>query len=105
MECRTRTVVAATALQANETVLDNVDTANTVGETDLIEGVEKLNGVGVLLLGSDKLGGNTLLEVDGEVGGLVGSGHRVSGHGPHVSGGSVVGVLQDTYWLVSKTIG
>lgn len=95
--CKTHTVVAATALETDETVLDNVNTANTVGETDLVEGVEKLNGVGVLLLGSDKLGGNTLLEVDGEVGGLVGSGHRVGGHGPHVSGGSVVGVLQDTY--------
>ena len=97
-----RTIVAATALQANETVLDNVDTTNTVGETDLVEGVEKLNGVGVLLFGSDKLGGHTLLEVDGEVGGLVGSSHGVGSHGPHIRGGSVVGVLQDACSIICE---
>lgn len=91
-----RTVIAATALETDEAVLDNINTANTVGVAELVESVEELNGVGVCLLGSDELSGDTLLELDGDVGRLVRGVQRVGGHGPHVSGRGVVGVLQNT---------
>lgn len=50
-----RTVITATALETDEAVLDNINTANTVGVAELVESVEELNGVGVCLLGSDEL--------------------------------------------------
>ena len=91
-----RTVIAATALETDEAVLDNIDTANTVSVAELVESVEQLNGVSVLLLGSDEFGGDTLLELNGDVGRLVRGVQRVGSHGPHVSGRGVVGVLQNT---------
>lgn len=63
---------------------------------ELVKSVEELDGVGVGGVGGDDLDGDTLLEVDGDVGGLVGGVHGVLSHGPHVGGGSVVRVLQDT---------
>jgi hypothetical protein len=89
-------VVAATGLEADETVLDNVDTTDAVVETELVQRNEELNGVGVCLLGCDDLGGNTLLEVYGDVGGLVGCVEGRLGHGPHVLGRGDIGVLEDT---------
>lgn len=111
-----RSVVAATALEADEAVLDNVDAADTVVVANLVEELEQVQAVGDLLLVlGNHLDGNTLLKVDGELVGLVrrihgvkgAAGGRVSAGGESVSGWmggsrpellgrSVVGVLEDT---------
>lgn len=78
----------------------NVDTANTVTAGNGVGSQEQLNGIGggllLATLGVLKLDGNTLLEGQGEVLRLVGSGQRVLGELPHVGGRGGVGVLQDT---------
>lgn len=92
-------LVAATGLDTDETVLNDVNTANTVTAGNGVGGQEELNGVGdgllLATLGVLELDGDTLLEEEGEVLGLVGGGQRVDGQLPHVSGRSGVGVLQD----------
>lgn len=92
-------LVAATRLDTDETVLNDIDTANTVTAGNGVGGQEELNGVGDGLLLATlsvlELDGDTLLEEEGEVLGLVGGGQRVDGQLPHVSGRSGVGVLQD----------
>lgn len=88
-------VVAAAGFEADETVFDNVDTTDAVGETELVERGEELNGVGVGLFGGDNLDGDALVEVDGDVSGLVGGVHGAVGHGPHVVGRGDVGVLKN----------
>lgn len=70
------------------------DTANAVLLAELVEEAEELDRVGGSLLGSHDLDGNTLLEVDGDVGGLVRSVERRDSLGPHVLGGSDIGVLE-----------
>jgi hypothetical protein len=64
-------IVAATGLEADEAVLDDIDTANAVGEAEFVEGGEQLNRVGVCLLGRDELGRNTVMSV-GSLGALRG---------------------------------
>jgi hypothetical protein len=91
-----RGVVAAAGLEADEAVLDDIDAADAVGETQLIECDKELDGVGVGLFWGYDLDGDTLLEVDGDVRGLVGGVKRRVGHGPHVFWGRDVGVLEDT---------
>lgn len=68
---------ATTGLQADETVLNNVDTADTVVVANLVEDVHDLNGAsdGTLALNVN-LDGKTLLKVDGE---LLGSGGSIQG--------------------------
>ena len=79
-------IVAATALEADEAVLDNVNAADTVVVTNLVQEFEQLQAVGGLLLVlGDNLDGDALLKVDLELVGLVG---RVDG----VKGAAVVHV-------------
>lgn len=61
-------IVAATALESDEAVLDDIDSANTVGLTELVQCAEELEGVGMLALWSDQLDWQTLLEFDCDVG-------------------------------------
>jgi hypothetical protein len=89
-------VIAATALKTNEAVLNNVDATNTVCVAELVQRDEELDRVGVSLLGGDELNGDTLLEVNGDVSGLVGSVQRALSHGPHVIRRGDIGVLEDT---------
>ena len=97
---QTRGLVATTRLDTDEAVLDNVDTADTVAAGDGVGGQEELDGVGDDLglagLGVLELDGVTLLEVKGEVLGLIGGGQGGLGKLPHVLGRGDVGVLQDT---------
>ena len=67
---------------------------NGVGSQEDVNGV----GDGLLLavLSELQLDGNTLLEVEGEVLGLVRSGQGILGQLPHISGRGGVRVLQDT---------
>ena len=90
-----RGVVAATGLETDEAVLDNIDAADAVGVAELVERGEELDAVGVRLLGCDELRGDALLEMDGNVGGLVGGRERRLRHGPHVVRGGDVGVFED----------
>lgn len=96
----TRGLVATTRLDTDETVLNNVNTANTVTTGNRVGSQEELDRVGngllLTVLGVLQLHRETLVEVNNEVFGLVGSGERVGGQFPHVSGRSGVGVLQDT---------
>lgn len=89
-------VVAAAGLEADEAVLDDVDAADAVGEAKLVEEGEELDRVGVRLVAVDDGNRDTLLELDGDVGGLVGGVERRVGHGPHVVWRGDVGVLEDT---------
>lgn len=91
---QTRGVVAATRLEADEAVLDNVDTANTVVVAQLVEQLEDLNRAGRLLTVDSNLCGDTLLELNSE---LLRSGRGVdgvNGTGPQLLGRGVVGVLE-----------
>ena len=91
--------VAATGLDTDETVLNDINTANTVTAGNSVSGQEELDGVGDSLLLASlsvlELDGDTLLEVEGEVLGLIGGGQGVLGQFPHVGGRSGIGVLQD----------
>lgn len=93
----TRGLVAATRLDTNETVLDDIDTTDTVTAGNGVSSQEDVDRVGdsllLALLGVLKLDGDTLLEVDGEVLGLIGGGQGILRQLPHVGGGSSVGVL------------
>ena len=93
---KTGGLVAATGLEADETVLDNVDTADTVPAGNGVGSEEELDGLGdalaVLVLELDR---ETLLEVDSEVLRGVGCLGGVDGQLPHVLGRSDVGVLED----------
>ncbi len=83
-------LVAAARLDADEAVLDNVDAADAVLASELVEGEEEdVDGVGVLLAGGGDLdlGGDALLELDddgsrgclGAVSGLFVSFHMSAG--------------------------
>ena len=97
---KTGGLVAAAGLDTDETVLDDIDTTNTVAAGNGVSGEEELDGVGSNLLlatlGVLELDGNTLLEVDSEVLGLIGGGQGVLGQLPHVGGRSGIGILQNT---------
>jgi hypothetical protein len=94
---KTRGLVAATGLEADEAVLDNVDTANTVLAGNGVDGQEELGGIGDGLAARElDLDGETLLEVQDKVLGLLGGLGGVDGQLPHVLRGSNVGVLEDT---------
>ena len=96
----TRGLVASTRLNTDETVFNNVNTADTVTTGNGVGSQEKLDRVGnsllLAVLGVLQLHRETLVEVDDEVFRLVGGGERVGRQFPHVSGRSGVGVLQDT---------
>lgn len=73
-----RRVVSATALEANEARLDNVDSANTVSSGKLVESLEELKRAGDGLTALDlELDGDTGAEGDAELGRGVGGVERV----------------------------
>ena len=93
---KTRGLVAAAGLEADETVFDNVDTADTVPAGNGVGSEEELDGLGdALAVLVVELDGETLLEVDGEVLGRIGGLGGVDGQLPHVLGRGDVGVLED----------
>ena len=73
-----RRVVSATALEANEARLDNVDSANAVSSGKLVESLEELKRAGDGLTALDlELDWDTGAEGDAELGGGVGGVKRV----------------------------
>lgn len=94
---QTRSLVAASGLETNEAVLDNVDTAHTVLAGNRIGSEKELDGVGHALLAALvlQLHGQTFFKGQGEVLGAVGCLGGVSGELPHVCRSLGVGVLQD----------
>lgn len=93
-----RRLVASSRLDTNESVLDNVDSADTVPPGKSVEGKENVNRVGhsVAVSRESNLDGEALGELDvnslGGIGSLLGGNSKL----PHVIGGSLVGVLKDT---------
>jgi hypothetical protein len=93
---KTRGLVAAAGLEADETVLNDVDTADTVLAGNGVGSEEELDGLGdALAVLVVELDGETLLEVDGEVLRGIGCLGGIDGQLPHVLGRSDVGVLED----------
>ena len=92
----TGSLVAATRLETDEAVLDNVDSAHAVATGNGVDGQENLGGVRLgLAVFVVELDGETLFEVQDKVlWGIRGLG-RVDGQLPHVLRGSDVGVFED----------
>jgi hypothetical protein len=91
-------LVATSRLDTNESVLDNVDSSNTVLSGEGVQGKEDLDSVGDALAvgGGGDLDGDTLEELDSDLLGLFRGLLRRSSQLPHVIGRSLVGVLKDT---------
>lgn len=96
-----RGLVTTTRLDTNESVLDNIDTSDTVPSRKSIEGEEDLDRVGdALAVGRvGHLDGQTLLELDVNLLRLFGRLLRRGGELPHVIGRRLVGVLEDTSFV------
>jgi hypothetical protein len=93
-----RAFVAPTRLDADETILDNIDTANTMLATESVEEHEDLHGVRHRLEGivyGGDLDGKTTLELDEDAFSGVGSVFGRCGELPHVCGRGRVGVLEN----------
>jgi hypothetical protein len=93
-----RRLVTSSGLDTDESVLDNINSSNTVLSSKGVKGQEDLDSVGNALSvgrGSD-LDGNTLEELDSDLLRGLGSLLGRSGELPHVIGRSLVGVLEDT---------
>ncbi len=90
-------LVAATGLEADETVLDNVNTSDTVAASDSVGLKEELKGSGDgLALDGLNSDWNALLKDDGEVLWLIWSLEWVDGELPHVGWCGIVWVLKIT---------
>ena len=88
-------LVASTGLESDETVLNDINTSNTVAAADGVGLKEELKGAGdVLALGVLEGDWDTLLELDGEVLWLIWSGEWVGGELPHIFWWSVIWVLK-----------
>lgn len=88
--------VASTGLDADESVLDNVDTSNTVLAGKGVGSKEEVDGLSVDLVANGELDWETLLEFDGEVlWGLWGI-EWVDGELPHLLWWGDVWILKDT---------
>lgn len=91
-------LVASSRLDTDKSVLDNVDSADTVPPSKSVEGKENVHRVGhsVAVSRESNLDGETLGELNmnslGSIGSLLGGDSKL----PHVIGGSLVGVLKDT---------
>lgn len=90
--------VTSTRLDTDESVLDNIDTSNSVLSGESVQGQKDLNRVGHTLAigrGGD-LDWETLEEFNVDLLGLFGCVLRRSGELPHVVRWGLVGVLEDT---------
>lgn len=96
---KTWSLIAATRLDTDEPVLNNVNTTNTVTTSSSVGGQEELNRVGnsllLTVLSVFQLNRDTLVEVNDKVLRLVRSSERVGGQFPHVRRRCGVGVLED----------
>lgn len=97
-------LVATTALDTNETVLDDVNSANTVAASSCIEGEEDIDtvGVGGLRVGciaENDLHRKATFKLDGEALRLVRSVFWIFGQLPHVSWGSGVGIFENARFV------
>lgn len=90
-------LVASTGLESDETVLNDINTSNTVAAADGVGLKEELKGAGdVLALGVLEGDRDTLLEIDGEVLWLIWGVEWVGGELPHIFWWSVVWILKIT---------
>jgi len=91
-------LVTPSRLDTDESVLDDVDSSNTVLSGEGVQGKEDLDSVGNTLPigGGGNLDGDTLEELDGNLLGLFGGLLGRSGQLPHVIRRGLVGVLKDT---------
>lgn len=90
-------LVASTGLESDETVLDDIDTSDTVATTDDVGLKEEIEGVGEgLARGVLEGDWDTLLKLDGKVLWLVRSIEWAGGKLPHIVWWSVVWILKIT---------
>lgn len=90
--------VASTGLDTDESVLDDVDTTDTVLPAEGVQGNKDIDGVGVdlVILRHGDLHGETTLEIDRDLFGLLRGFFWRSRQLPHVDRRGGVGVLEDT---------
>jgi len=94
-----RGLITSTRLDADESVLNDVDPSDTVLTPEGVKRVEHVDGISIRLVavGEDgEIDGETLFELDGDLIGGVRSGFGRLGQLPHIGRGSGVGVLEDT---------
>ena len=91
-------LVTTSRLDTNESVLDDINSSNTVLSGEGVEGKEDLDSVGNTLAvgGGRDLDGDTLEELDSDLLGLFWGVLGRSSQLPHVVGRSLIGVLENT---------
>jgi len=91
-------LVTTSRLDTNESVLDDINSSNTVLSGEGVEGKEDLDSIGNALAvgGGRDFDGNTLEELDSDLLGLFRGVLRRSSQFPHVVGRSLIGVLENT---------
>jgi hypothetical protein len=93
-----RRLVTSSRFDSNESVLDNIDSSNTVLSSEGVEGQKDLDRVGDALAvgGGGDLDGQTLEPFNVDLFRLLGRVLGRSGQLPHVVGRSLVGVFENT---------
>jgi hypothetical protein len=98
-DCRSGRLIASSRLDTDESVFDNVDTADTVFSGKLVQRQENFNAISEGLLSGGDFNGKTVLEFNADGFRGVRSALRRSGQFPHVSGGSGVGIFEDSSFI------
>lgn len=94
-----RGFVTTSRLDTDESVLDNVDSSDTVFPGKGVQHEEHIDSIGVGSRADGDFDGETLFKDDLDLLGLVGSVFGRGGQFPHVGGRGGVGVLEDTSFV------
>jgi hypothetical protein len=90
------TIIATAALKSDKSVLNDINSADSVCVTNGVERLEELNRVRVLFIRRYKFYGDTFLKVYCDIGRLIRRLLGVLCHGPHIGGSFVAWVFQDS---------
>ncbi len=93
-----RRFITSSRFDTDETILDDIDSTDTVLPSEGVEGQKDIDGIGMdrTSSGNSDFDGKTFFEFDGEVFGFLGSVFGSGSEFPHIGGRGGVGVLEDT---------